>query len=61
MNERLSIYDLDKKEFEEKQINGIDERDFETFLLQYQQKITQLDKEIAKAEQNKIQQTDIKR
>ena len=58
MNERLSIYDLGRQEFEAEQEKNIERKDsVEALLLQYQQKIFQLDKEIQQLSEQKNKQT----
>ena len=58
MNERLSIYDLGRQEFEVEQRNNIERKEkVEELLLQYQQKIFQLDKEIQQLSEKKDKQT----
>ena len=58
MNERLSIYDLGRQEFEAEHGKNISRKEkVEALLLQYQQKIFQLDKEIQQLSEQKNKQT----
>ena len=58
MNERLSIYDLGRQEFEAEHGKNIERKEkVEALLLQYQQKIIQLDKEIQQLSEQKNKQT----
>ena len=58
MNERLSIYDLGRQEFEAEHGKNIERKEkVEALLLQYQQKIFQLDKEIQQLSEQKNKQT----
>ena len=58
MNERLSIYDLGRQEFEAEHGKNISRKEkVEALLLQYQQKIIQLDKEIQQLSEQKNKQT----
>ena len=58
MNERLSIYDLGKQEFEAEHGKNIERKEkVEALLLQYQQKIIELDKEIQQLSEQKNKQT----
>ena len=58
MNERLSIYDLGRQEFEAEHGKNIERKEkVEALLLQYRQKIIQLDKEIQQLSEQKNKQT----
>ncbi|MFZ0446836.1 MAG: chromosome segregation protein SMC [Bacillus sp. (in: firmicutes)] len=58
MNERLLIYDLGRQEFEAEHGKNISRKEkVEALLLQYQQKIFQLDKEIQQLSEQKNKQT----
>ncbi len=58
MNERLSIYDLGRQEFEAEHGKNIERKEkVEALLLQYQQKIIELDKEIQQLSEQKNKQT----
>jgi chromosome segregation protein len=58
MNERLSIYDLGRQEFEAEHGKNSERKEkVEALLLQYQQKIIQLDKEIQQLSEQKNRQT----